>query len=133
MPYIDLQTPVVKPVADKANVRYVTIDRFGADADHPEARFVLMSGYYVTDTSGNPVLNALGYPKFQPEGWTKEASVRLDDPVLQAIFAEADAGVKAYVATHPEVPFIAVVDDFLANIAIAYYQATNPAPAPPAE
>lgn len=119
MPSIDID-PIVQPTADKLNVRYIVIDRFGPDSTTPTIRMVYNSGYYPVDADGNRIPNALGFDRFVAQGFTEEESVPLTDPVVQGILAAAEEPTRAFISANPGVPLFAILDDYLAEMALAY-------------
>ena len=122
-------TPAEINVPNSINLRYFTLDRFGPDTHTPEVRILLTSGFYPKDDQGNPIPNALGFNTFKPTpdmNW--EVTLPLTQPTLQSILLSMDTEVREYIAANPEVPLLAVFDNWLTNAALTYYAHVNNLP-----
>ncbi len=121
MPSLDLPAALV-PQANKIQARFITLDRmpsFGC----PLVRVVIVSGYYEVDSEGAPVPNALGFPRFTVRDTLLEFEVPLNDPQVQQIMAAREVEFKTYVITHPDVPLMVTIDNYLTQLALDLYDA----------
>lgn len=131
MPSLDLPIGLNKPL--KIQISHIHYDRMGQGAG-PLVRVVVSVGYYETDADGNPVLNAIGFPKFVPVNVLTEFDVLLSDPTAQAIIAAREPEYRIKLAEHiasgSMVPIMAVWDDYQTQLCLDLYSARYLAPPP---
>lgn len=123
MPSLDLPVDLTKPM--KIQVSHIHYDRMGPDSSGPLVRMVIASGYYATDADGNPILNAIGFPKFIPVSVLTEFHIPLADPGAQTVIGAREIEYRTrlleHITTNNPIPILAVWDDYQTQLCLDLY------------
>ena len=131
MPSLDL--PDNLQVADKLQLFDIAYRRCPKDGSTPYVKMIICTGYYPKDADGNPVLNQLGFDKFNVRDLLHEFILPMNDPKVVALTHAQSAYNLAYrqfIIDHPEVPLMAVFDNFQTELGLQLYDKTFLHPEP---